>query len=1095
MSFYRRMIPKSFKPYAITILAVALSVLARLGLGPWLEHHAPFVTFYVAIFLSSWRGGTGPAILATVLSLIAVNIFFQTDATAYGSLAPNIKLASSFTHLSVALVLAIFARIMDFGRRKALRVASAAIQNETELNRSKQSLQFALDAGSMASWEWDIPAGTVSGSPGLASILRLAPDTFDGSIKAYLKAIDLRDRANVMEALQQAISGNTDFRAEFRLRDSLGSIHWVEGRGRLVKDEDTEAPRMIGILSNITLRKEAEATRARLSAIVESSADAIIGEDLDGRITSWNDGARRLLGYKTHEALGKKFHDIIDPLVCSIIDDAASSIQGGGLLQNHETTLTHRDGHTIWVSISFAPIHDEKGEIIGVSRILRDITPSRKARDQELVLTEATALLSISLEQDTSLSHLSQLLAAKISDICLIECPGSGEQKNALVAKSLRSSVDISKQKYDFIVESMSRHPLVRDAEENPGNRAYLHQNLSLSPKEDSAHGAPSAEEICLQSVAIIPLAAHGQTYGSITLISLKCDLAYDDNDRKFLEELGRRAALAIENARLFAEAQFAISRHEEELRERIRIEDQLRQSERLYRAIGESIDYGIWICNAEGRVVYISEPFLKIIGISIDKWSDYNEWDHSLPETEASLIFNTWKNCVESGSQWDQEITFKTVHGEDIPVLSRGVPVRDEYGNIQCWAGIHLDISRQKKAEAALIRAKEEADAANAAKSRFLANMSHEIRTPLGAIVGFSEILASSDQSPKEKAECAAIIKRNGSLLSGIINDILDLSKVEAGHFSIEKSPIDLLDLLNDIRSGLSLCASEKNLCLSFECAAHLPSWIETDAIRLKQILTNIVGNAIKFTEKGFVTVRVSSRQKQQEKVLRFEVEDSGCGLSQSESNKLFEPFSQADASTTRQFGGTGLGLALSRRLAQLLGGNVFLLRSTPSEGSTFVVEIPQETLSVDPPLGALGQSNLTTTMNHSLMGMKVLVVEDSPDNRLLMTTILRRAGAITDVAENGLEGVKKAMTENHHVILMDVQMPVMDGYVAATQLRQQGYSKPIIALTAHALMDDRLKCLKHGFDDHISKPVTPQQLIQGIMRYSSSHQAVQQA
>jgi PAS domain S-box-containing protein len=589
-----------------------------------------------------------------------------------------------------------------------------------------------------------------------------------------------------------------------------------------------------------------------------------------------------------------------------------------------------------------------------------------------------------------------------------------------------------------------------------------------------------------LHSVANIPLASHGQVFGYMMLIRLVPPLSFEREDMRFFVELGRRAGLAVENARLFSEAQQAILRHEEELRERIRIEEQLRQSERLYRAIGESIDYGIWICNAEGRVVYVSEGFRKLIGVSLEKWSDCQEWGRKLPDDEAKRIFDTWKSCVHTGSKWDQEIVFQTVDGRQVPVLSRGVPVRDEHGNIHCWAGIHLDISRQKKAEAELIRAKEEADAANAAKSAFLANMSHEIRTPLGAILGFSEILAAGEPEPQEKLEYAAIIKRNGSLLAGILNDILDLSKIEAGHLTIERLPTNLRELLNDVKAGLSLIAGDKNLTLTFECSEDLPVIIETDPTRLKQILTNMIGNAIKFTNQGSVLVRAFQCSSGEQSKIIFEIEDTGCGLSEKEAQKLFQPFSQADVSTTRRFGGTGLGLALSRRLARYLGGDVFLLRSEVGSGSTFRIEI-----SVDRPIRerSMGQNFSVAlpipSIGDDLKGLRVLVVEDSQDNRLLMTRILQRAGAVITTAENGRDGVQKALHSDYDVILMDVQMPVMDGHAATAHLRQMGYKGPIVALTAHALAADRHRCMVNGFDDYLSKPTTPGQLVEKLSSY----------
>lgn len=1093
---------QSFRIYFFAVVAVLISALTRLGLDPWLDHNAPFVTYYIAIFLVAWQGGVGPAIVTTLLSLLLVSIFAEDAPFLYGSLTAGDRWASSSAHLAVALVLSLFARLMDHSRRKALSVATVAVHNETALKRSEERFQLALEAGKMASWELDITNGTFLGSTGLEQLLGCAAGTFDGTVRGYLKATDPRDRAILLDALQKSITEKVDFCAEYRIRNSQGATTWVESRGRLIGNEDQDICRMTGMLSNITARKESEASRAQLSAIVESSADAIIGEDLDGIITSWNDAAARLFGYPSAVAKGLRSQEVIDPHQKSDIEQISSMIHRGTPVQNHETVLSTIDEDDIWVSLSAAPIRDEKGAIIGVSKTFRDITATRKALDQELILTEATALLSMTLDCTRALESLAQLAAAKLSDHCLIYYRAEENSPRELIAEASRGGTPLNLEAKGLLLRGIQGgQPLWSESKLESG-RLALYRHMRLGGALGRSHGStmspraeqipPSSNELTLPSVAIVPLAAHTQVYGAFVLIRGQASTPFDASDLKFLDELGRRVTLAIENARLFADAQNAIFRHEEELRERIRIEEQLRQSEQLYRAIGESIDYGIWICNPEGKVLYVSETFLSLLGHPLEKWSNCHEWGNNLPPDEAQRIFTAWQHCVQTGSKWDREITFETVHGEKIPVLSRGVPVRDQHGAIQCWAGIHLDISRQKKAEADLIRAKEEADTANAAKSAFLANMSHEIRTPLGAIVGFSEILASCDQDPREKAECSAIIKRNGALLSGIINDILDLSKIEAGHLALELFPVDLMDLLAETRAGLSLPAADKNLSLAFECAAPFPGWVQTDPTRLKQILTNIIGNAIKFTDQGFVRVLISARKDQGQNKIRFEVEDTGCGLSPDESSRLFEAFSQADVSTTRRFGGTGLGLALSRRLARKLGGDVFLLKSAPQKGSTFVIEIALSTEFSPSLLGPLSVAPAPSSLDHSLEGLKILVVEDSPDNRLLMTTILKRAGAEIDVAENGQEGVKKALDRAHDVILMDVQMPVMDGFAAASQLRQEGYAGPIIALTAHALAEDRTRCLQHGFDDHMGKPVTPQRLVQGLKRYHPNSSAM---
>lgn len=372
----------------------------------------------------------------------------------------------------------------------------------------------------------------------------------------------------------------------------------------------------------------------------------------------------------------------------------------------------------------------------------------------------------------------------------------------------------------------------------------------------------------------------------------------------------------------------------------------------------------------------------------------------------------------------------------------------------------------------------RKQAESASQIKSIFLANMSHEIRTPLGIILGFNEILRTQDLSREERDRYMDIIDKTGKNLSRIVNDILDISKVEAGHLETEIQSFPVEDLFNELKTFFEFKAAKSNNKLVLRRNPSAPGIIATDRLRLRQVLTNLLGNALRFTENGTITLTYDSSGD----VLRFAIADTGIGLHPNQISKLFGLFSQADQSTTRKYGGTGLGLVLSRRLAEALGGDVVLERTGPGEGSTFVATIRNEPEKVKEYYDS-SQEDLPSNAE-TLKGKRLLVVDDSTDNQLLVNVLLGKYGIEVHSADNGEQGATKAMKGNFDIVLMDIQMPVLDGYQATERLREQGYRKPIIALTANAMKEDWKRCLEAGCNDYLTKPIDASKLVAAIAR-----------
>ncbi len=378
-----------------------------------------------------------------------------------------------------------------------------------------------------------------------------------------------------------------------------------------------------------------------------------------------------------------------------------------------------------------------------------------------------------------------------------------------------------------------------------------------------------------------------------------------------------------------------------------------------------------------------------------------------------------------------------------------------------------------ERKTRAAM----DSAEAASKAKSQFLANMSHEIRTPMTAIVGYADLMGTVN-TPQERTELLDVIKRNGDHLLLIINDILDLSKIEAGQMNVENVNTDIRDVVEQVAGLLRVRAEAKSISLEIECDRSMPL-VLSDPLRLRQILMNLVGNAIKFTQEGKVEIIVRAKPSQTDSLtqVEFVIRDTGIGMTLQAISNLFRAFAQADNSMSRKFGGTGLGLFISQRLACMLGGGIEVFSEVGS-GSTFTLTIAARIAAPatrTPSSASASQQRLTGS---------ILLAEDGPDNQRLIATHLRRAGATVTIVGDGGAAIEAALASRastpFDIILMDMQMPCTDGYTAAGELRKQGWTGPIVAITAHAMSGDRERCTNAGCDDYLTKPVDRHKLVQ---------------
>jgi PAS domain S-box-containing protein len=541
-------------------------------------------------------------------------------------------------------------------------------------------------------------------------------------------------------------------------------------------------------------------------------------------------------------------------------------------------------------------------------------------------------------------------------------------------------------------------------------------------------------------------------------------------------------------------------------------------------------------IADIRGNITYVNDKFCDISGYTREELIGKNHRIVKSDEHAPAFYREMWLT-ISSGKVWRGEVKNIKKGGGFYWVDATVAPSKDANGKITQYVSMRSDITSRKNIEqqiaayATAVEASNEelighreeqealnqelyaaaqqceeamvaAECANRAKSDFLANMSHEIRTPMTAIMGFAEMLREDDNTtlaPGERKEAIDTIRRNGEYLLGIINDILDLSKIEAGKMTVEQIECRPGDVLAEVAALVSIKIEAKGLVFNTEYIGAIPEVIRTDATRLRQILINLVGNAIKFTEVGGVRLIVRFVDDSCGPHLQFDVIDTGVGMTEEQAAKLFQPFAQADTSTTRKFGGTGLGLTISKRFAEMLGGNITVIESAAGVGTRFRATIATGSIDgvkmLDSPIAKPAASPAKSTPaapddSLPLQGCRLLYAEDGPDNQRLVSHILKKAGAQVTMVENGRLAVDKVMAasggdEAFDIILMDMQMPVLDGYGATRELRDRGYTSPIIALTAHAMASDRDKCIAVGCDDYATKPIDRKELIATIQSH----------
>jgi PAS domain S-box-containing protein len=793
---------------------------------------------------------------------------------------------------------------------------------------------------------------------------------------------------------------------------------------------------------------ELHASRERFAQIAEYSREIIWEFDLDGRFTYVSQACLALLGFTEAEVVGNwRFYDFSPEAGREAFrQEYMDFVRHGQAFSNHHVAVVAKDGSVLTFSINGAPIFDAAGHVVGYRGSSRDITEQQRT-EHELRASEARLRVITDAAQDAILTMDAQ------GRLCFWN-PAAERILGYSPAEALGRSL----------------HELLAPERCLPAHAAAYPKFLR------NGRGA-----------------AMGKT---LELHARRKD--------------GKEIAVSMSLSAIQVEGQWHAVGILRDVTEQKRAEDALRESEARFRALFESSPDGVLFVVPPSRILAANPAACRILKTTAEELCR-GTCDQLIATLQPAL--SAAVKSRDSGGRVDTELWFHRDDGAEFPcevtaVVLPGVPLR--------LSVAFRDVSRRKTAEHELQQSKQRlersvqeleaarhaAEMATRAKSEFLANMSHEIRTPMTAILGFTDLLlneAGLDRAPAHRVNSLKTIERNGQHLLALINDILDLSKIEAGKLETERARCAPLEVLSDVASMMRARAEAKALRLVTEVKGPLPVNILTDPLRLRQILVNLVSNAIKFTDAGEVRIAVALVSAQDAPRLRLDVIDTGIGMSDEQTAKLFQPFTQVASSSTRRFGGTGLGLTISKRLVEALGGTIEVY-STPGRGSTFRitvdpgpldgVPIQWETIpgtAFTPVRPAAAQQSTEPVIQ--LQG-RVLLAEDGEDNQRLFTYLLRKAGAEVSAVENGqlaLEAAVAAMNAGQpfDVILMDMQMPLMDGYTATRALRDRGYTHPIVALTAHALSDDRARCVDAGCDDYLRKPIQRQTLLRTVAEW----------
>ncbi len=813
-------------------------------------------------------------------------------------------------------------------------------------------------------------------------------------------------------------------------------IVWTLGTGRA---------RTMSLAQTMTADLAAAKSSAdRLAEIARRTSNAVVITDPQGLIEWVNEGFTRITGYTLDEVTGRKPGHVLqgpdtDKAVAAKMGQAVTA----GLPVTAELLNYSKDGRAYWISVEVTPLRDESGTLTGFMAIESDISAQKAATEALRVERERLQMAATSA------------------------CMGLWDWNPQTGAVQFDERWA---EMLGYRLDELEPHVSEWSGRVHP---------------DDLAAAMAAAQAAMLND----------------TPYSCEHRVRHRDGSWRWILDQGRIVTRDAEGqVTRFVGAHLDIT-------ERKRSELELEEVHERFQLATRAGGVGTWDYRIHENVIRWDDQMFQLYGLLREQFGGaYEAWRAGVHPDDRARCDREIQQALSGEKDFDTE--FRVVWPDGTIKHIRGIATvqRDDAGRAVRMVGTNWDMT-EKKHDEALLRdtldklevACRSAEAANRAKSAFLANMSHEIRTPLTAILGFADLLRDDGEIAMplaQRIQSIDTIKSAGQHLLTVINDILDLSKIEADRMTVERIDTPLIGVLHEVESLMRPRATGKGLTLRTNLATPVPAHIQSDPTRLRQILVNLVGNAVKFTEGGGVTLGVSATERNGQATLLIDVEDTGTGMTSEQAQRLFRAFGQADETTTRKFGGTGLGLTICRRLAVLMGGDVTLHRSDPGKGSCFRVELPMVAMpgsetAVTLDAVSTTRAPIAAKPAVTLRG-RILLAEDGADNQRLIAFHLKKAGAEVAVADNGtiaLEMIDQAEAKGtpFDLLLTDMQMPEMDGYTLASTLRARGSTLPIVALTAHAMAEDRSRCIEAGCDDYASKPIDKVALVETCSRWMS--------